>query len=156
MRCHLLNFDNCKFENNLSAEETNSLKALMWKKKTLSSKKLIKVKPLVITGKEKYIKGVKRASSYFDKFVQLNITPEKYLNHIVNVEKKSKQLFRNLLDNDKISKDEYDKICPKGSRLGVFYGNPKIHKPVVNNFPKFRMVLSAINTTGYNSFWYLC
>ena len=132
------------------------LKLSCEKKKTLSSKKLIKVKPLVITGKEKYIKGVKRASSYFDKFVQLNITPEKYLNHIVNVEKKSKQLFRNLLDNDKISKDEYDKICPKGSRLGVFYGNPKIHKPVVNSFPKFRMVLSAINTTGYNSFWYLC
>ena len=132
------------------------LKLSCEKKTTLSSKKLIKVKPLVITGKEKYIKGVKRASSYFDKFVQLNITPEKYLNHIVNVEKKSKQLFRNLLDNDKISKDEYDKICPKGSRLGVFYGNPKIHKPVVNSFPKFRMVLSAINTTGYNSFWYLC
>ena len=132
------------------------LKLSCEKKKTLSSKKLIKVKPLVITGKEKYIKGVKRASSYFDKFVQLNITPEKYLNHIVNVEKKSKQLFRNLLDNDKISKDEYDKICPKGSRLGVFYGYPKIHKPVVNSFPKFRMVLSAINTTGYNSFWYLC
>ena len=31
-------------------------------------------------------------------------------------EKKFKQLFKDLLGNDKISKDEYDKICPKGSR----------------------------------------
>ena len=43
----------------------------------------------------------------------------------------------NLLDNDKISKDEYDKICPKRSRLGILYGNPKTHKPVVDNLRKF-------------------
>ena len=38
-------------------------------------------------------------------------------------------------------------ICP---RPGIFFGNPKIHKPVVNNLPKFRPILSAINTPGYN------
>ena len=41
-------------------------------------------------------------------------------------------------------------ICPKGSRPGILYGNPKIYKPVVNNLPKFRPILSAINTPGYN------
>ena len=56
----------------------------------------------------------------------------------------------NLLDNDKISKDEYDKICPKRSRPGILYGNPKTHKPVVDNPRKFRTILSAINTPGYN------
>ena len=68
---------------------------------------------VVITNKDKYIEGVKRAISDSNKFVQLNITPDKYLNYIINVEKKFKQLFKDLLDNDKISKDEYDKICPK-------------------------------------------
>ena len=65
------------------------------------------------------------------------MTPDKYLNYIINVEKKIKKLFRDVLDNDKISKDEYDKICPKGSRLGMLYGSPKIHEPVVDNLLKF-------------------
>ena len=72
------------------------------------------------------------------------------VNYTINVEKKFKQLFKDLLDNDKISRDEYDKICPKGSRPGILYGIPKIHKPVVNNLLKFRPILSAVNTPGYN------
>ena len=63
----------------------------------------------------------------------------------------SKQLFRDVLDNDKTSKDEYNKMCPKCSRSAILYSNPKINKPVVNNLPKFRPILSAINTPGYNS-----
>ena len=59
-------------------------------------------------------------------------------------------LLQDLLDNDKISKDEYDKICLKCSRPGILYGNPEIYKPVVNNLPKFQSILSAINTPGYN------
>ena len=141
--------DNCKFENNLSAEKINLLKALM-RNKDIIIQKADKGNTVVITDKDKYIEGVKRAISDSNKFVQLNITPDKYLNYIINVEKKFKQLFKDLLDNDKISKDEYDKICPKGSRPGILYGNPKIHKPVVDNLPKFRPILSAINTPGYN------
>ena len=74
---------------------------------------------------------VKCAISDSNKYV--GITPDKYLNHVINGAKKSKELFRDLLDNDRINKDEYDKICPKGSRPGIFYGNLKIYKPV----PKF-------------------
>ena len=85
-----------------------------------------------------------------NKFVQLNITPDKYLNYNINVEKKYKQLFKDLLDNDKISKDEHNKTCPKGSRPGMLYGSPKFHKPVVDNLPKFRPILSTINTPRYN------
>ena len=85
-----------------------------------------------------------------NKFAKLNITPDKYLNFIINVKKKYKRLFKDLLDNDKISKDEYNKICPKGSRPGILYGSPKIHKLVVDNSPKFRPILSAINIPGYN------
>ena len=49
------------------------------------------------------------------------------------------------------SKDECDKICLKGSRRGRVYGNPKIHKQAVDNLSKFRPILPAINTLGYNS-----
>ena len=38
-----------------------------------------------ITDKEKYIEDVKRAISDSNKFVQLNITPGKYLHCIINV-----------------------------------------------------------------------
>ena len=124
--------DSCKFQNNLSAEEINSLKALM-RNEDIVIQKDDKSNTVVITDKDKYIEGVKRSISDSNKFVQLNITPDKYLNYIINVEKKFKQLFKDLLDNDKISKDEYDKICPKGSRPGILYGNPKIHKLVVDN-----------------------
>ena len=58
--------------------------------------------------------------------------------------------MKDLPDNDKISKDEYDKICPKGSRPEVLLWQSKIHKPVANNLPKFRLILSAINTPAYN------
>ena len=48
--------DNCKFENNLSAEEINSLKALMRNKDII--KKADKGNTVVITDKDKYIEGV--------------------------------------------------------------------------------------------------
>ena len=90
----------CKFENNLSAEEISSLKALM-RKKNIIIQKADKGNTIVITVKEKYIEGVKRAISDSNKFVQLDITPYKYLNYNKNVEKKIKQFFWDLLDNDK-------------------------------------------------------
>ena len=126
---------NGKFENNLSAEEINLLKALMRNKNI--TQKADKGNIVVITDKEKQIEGVKRANSYFNKIVQLDITPDKHPNYIINVEKNFKQLFKDLLDNDKISKDQYDKNFPEGSRPGILHGNPKIHKPVVNSSPKF-------------------
>ena len=72
------------------------------------------------------------------------------LNYIVNVEKAFRKLVNNLHDNTKISKDEVLKISPGGSKPGILYGNPKVHKPVVDNMPEFRPFFSAINTPGYN------
>ena len=54
--------DNCKFENNLSSEEINSLKVLM-RNKNIIFRKGDKGNTFVISGKEKYIEGVKRAIS---------------------------------------------------------------------------------------------
>ena len=58
--------DNCKSENNLSAEEINSLKALMRNKDIIQ--KADKGNTVVITDKEKYIECVKRAISDSNKF----------------------------------------------------------------------------------------
>ena len=73
--------DNCKFENNLSAEATNSLKTLMRNKDIIIQKAI-----------RQYgcndIEGVKHAISDSKKFVQLNITPDKYFKYIINVDKK--------------------------------------------------------------------
>ena len=41
-------------------------------------------------------------------------------------------------------------FCPVGTMPGILYGNPKVHKMVVNNTPKFRPILSAINTPTYS------
>ena len=86
---------------------------------------------VVITDEQKYIEGVKRAISDSNKFAQLNI------NYIINVEERIKQLFKDFLNNDKISKDKYDKIFPKGSITRIICGNTKILKPNANNWPTF-------------------
>ena len=95
--------DNCKFENTVSAEEKNLFKALM-RNKDIIIQKADKSNAVVIADKDKNTQGVKRAISESNKVVQLNITPDKYLNYIINIEKKFKQLFMDLLYNDKISR----------------------------------------------------
>ena len=143
----------CKFQNNLSAGEINSLEALMRKK--IIIQKSDKSNTVVITDKEKCIEGVKNAISDSKKLVQRNIKLDKYLNYIINVQKKFKQLFKDLLDNEKISKDEYNKIYPKGFRSGIFYCNPIIHEPVVSNLVKFRSILSTLNARRCNTVKFL-
>ena len=56
------------------------------------------------------------------------------------------------LENDgKISEKEYELIYPRGSRPGILHRSPKVHKPVINNCPKFRPILSTIETTTHKS-----
>ena len=48
------------------------------------------------------------------------------------------------------TKSEFLKICPTGSKPGVLHGQAKVHKPVEDNFPSFRPILSAIGTPKYD------
>ena len=43
----------------------------------------------------------------------------------------------------------YFKLCPSGSRPGILYGLPKVHKPCIDNYPAYRPILSAIGTPSY-------
>ena len=49
-----------------------------------------------------------------------------------------------------LGKKEYDRIYPMGSRVGILYGSAKVHKPITDNCPFFRLILSAIDAPTYN------
>ena len=62
------------------------------------------------------------------------------------------QLQRRLLKAFKkgfLTKAEYDKVYPTGSRPARSYGLPKTHKAYVDN-PNFRLIVSSIGTFNYN------
>ena len=44
---------------------------------------------------------------------------------------------------------EYELIYPRGSRPGILYESPKVHKAVINNCPKVCPILSTIGTRTY-------
>ena len=104
---------------------------------------------MVITDRTKYLEGIKSLLSDSSKFMQLPIDQDKWINYIINLESKLKDRFKVLKNEEKISEKEFDCICTVGTTSGVLYGNPKVHKTVVNNTPKFRPILSAINTPTY-------
>ena len=45
-----------------------------------------------------------------------------------------------------VTTDLYKRLYPQGSQPSIIYDLSKIHKPLVNGFPKLRPILSAINT----------
>ena len=48
-----------------------------------------------------------------------------------------------------ITENKHKDLYPAGSRPGVLYGRAKIHKPIKDNVPSFRLILSAIGTPSY-------
>ena len=136
------NFD--KVNTNLTESESKALKELI-RRKDLVIQKADKGNTVVITDRENYLKGIKSLLSDNTKFIPLNIDQNKWLNYIVNLEKKLKEHFKTLERDNKISEDEFKSICPIGTRPGILYGQPKVHKTVINNIPQFRPILSAIN-----------
>ena len=95
---------------------------------------------VVITNRKNYLKGMK---SLLSKFIQLNIDKSKWLNYIVDLEKKLKEHFQ--------TEYEFKSICPIGISTcpGILYGLSKVCKIVIDNIPKFRPILSTIGTPVY-------
>ena len=89
------------------------------------------------------------------KFKKLNIQPGKDYNHIHNQELKIINELKSLKKRGSITKGTYDKLFPCGTVPSVMYGLSKVHKPVVNNKPKLRPILAAINSSTYNISQYL-
>ena len=141
-------FNNNKMRSNLSKEELKALHNLR-KQKHLVIQKADKGNTVVITEKTAYINKMKENISDTTKFEQINIEQDKQLNFHLKSEKKVIDLIKRLENEGKISEKEYELIYPRGSRPGVLYGSQKVHKPVVNNCPKFRPILSTIGTPTY-------
>ena len=140
-----------KVEKNLSEAEFLALKNLI-EHKDLVIQKADKGNTVVITDRTKYLEGIKSLLLDSSKCIQLPIDED---NYIANLESKLKDRFKVLKNEEKISEKEFDSICPVGTMPGILYGNPKVHKTVVNNTPKFRPILSAINTPTYSLAKYL-
>ena len=133
---------------NLTKSECKFLKELI-QRKDLVIQKADKGNTVVITNRENYLKGMTSLLSDNSKFIQLNIDKSKWLNYIVNLEKKLKEHFKTLDNNNKTSEDEFKNIWPTGTHPGISYENPKVRKIVNDNIPKFRPILSAIGTPVY-------
>ena len=134
--------------------ESKALKELI-RCKDLVIQKVDKGNTVVITDRENYLKGIKSLLSDNTKFIPLNIDQNKWLNYIVNLEKKLQEHFKTLERDNKISEDEFKSICPIGTRPGILYDQPKFYKTVINNIPQFRPILWAINTPVYKLAKYL-
>ena len=78
--------------------------------------------------------------------MQINIEEDKQLNFPLKSEKKVIDFIKLLEAEGKISEKEYELIYPSGSKSDILYGSSKVHKPVINYCPKFRLILSTIGT----------
>ena len=134
---------------NLSEQEFVALKKLS-KNLDLVIQKSDKGNSVVLVDKASYLQRVEALLVNSDKFQTINIDKEKHLNYVINQEKRLKSVYKTLLDNGSINKEVYNKLCPTGSRPGIMYGLPKVHKPCVDNCPPYKPIPSAIGTPTYN------
>lgn len=141
-------YDTNKVENNLPKEEKAALINLK-NNKSIVIQRADKGNTVVITDKVKYIEGITSLLNDHTKFVHINTERDKWLNYVIKTENDIKKLLKHLLAKNKLTQKQYDSIVPTGSRLGILYGLPKIHKPTINNCPKFRPILSSIGTPTY-------
>ena len=141
-------FNNNKMRSNLSKEELKALHNLR-KQKHLVIQKVDKGNTVVVTEKNAYINKMKEIVSDTTKFEQVNIEEDKQLNFLLKKDEKVIDLIKRLENKAKISEKEYELIYSRGSRPGILYGSPKVHKPVINNCPKFHPILSTIGTPTY-------
>ena len=81
------------------------------------------------------------------KFKKVDIKSGKELNVLLQQEDKLIKFLKKI--KSFIDINLYKDLYPKGSQPGVMYGLSKIHKPLVNNVPKLRPILSAIKTGTY-------
>jgi hypothetical protein len=79
------------------------------------------------------------------KFEQLKMQKSNIYKETVKREDKVCKLLNELKNEELISEQQHDELMPIGSRQGILYGLPKVHKP---NFP-LRPIISAIGTHAY-------
>ena len=141
-------FENFKFKDelNITPDELKALKDLS-SRKDIIIQKADKGNSVVILNKSDYIKRMTEMLSDIDKFKKLNVKPGKELNLLLKHEDKLVSFLKGI--KKYIGEDLYKSLYPQGSQPGIMYGSSKIHKPLVNGFPKFRPILSALSRCTY-------
>ena len=115
--------------------------------KDIIIRKVHKFSSVVILNKIDCIKRMTEMLLDIDKFKKLNVWPGKELNLLLKHEDKLVSFLKGI--KKYIGEDLYKSLYPQGSQPGIMYGSSKIHKPLVNGFPKLRPILSALNTGTY-------
>ena len=128
-----------KKDNNLTDEEYNALKELA-KNKNVIVTKADKGNAVVIMDKQDYRDKILKLIDDKKKFKLLESDPTiKRENSLLNT-------LSNLKKQKIISDEIFKKIRPTGSRPGIIYGLPKIHK---SGYP-LRPIISSSGTYNYN------
>ena len=141
-------FDNYNFWNelNINKEEYLALKGLS-SNKNIILQKADKGNSVVLVNKADYIKRMKELLSGVSKFKEITVEPGKEINLSLQHEGKLIEYLKQIKSS--VTTDLYKHLYPQGPQPGIMYGLSKIHKPLVNSFPRLRPILSAINTGTY-------
>jgi len=129
---------------NLSDIEHQALEKLS-KDKTIIITKADKGNAVVIQNKSDYIIKIQQLLQTDGKFKMLKE------DETVSRESSLQRTLRRLSNHALISKDVYNEILPCGSRSGIMYGLPKIHKTGT----PLRPIISAVGTYNYKLAKYL-
>lgn len=141
-------FDKNNIPSNLSESEFQALRNLS-SNLDIVIQKSDKGNSVVLVDKVAYIERVKSLLTDPSKFQTLDIDNDKKLNFIINQEKRLRSVFTSLLEQGSINERTFNKLWPCGSRFGILYGSPKVHKEAVDGVPPYRPILSAIDTPTY-------
>ena len=152
--CDCINSYDAKLEQNLPPNEVEALKALL-KDEDIVIQKSDKGNSVVILNKMDYTARMQELLSDTTKFRELRIAEGKDYNYIINQEKRIRKVINRLKKKGAMTSERYEELAPSGTQPSVLYGLGKIHKPTVNNIPKLRPILSAINTPTYKLSQYL-
>ena len=79
----------------------------------------------------------------------MNLKNDEFLSFIVNQEKQLDNISKNLGTSNNISEETTGTLKEDGTGQGIMYELCKIYKDIVNNYPPFSSILSAINTPTY-------
>ena len=124
---------------NLSKEELECIIGLA-KNKNLVVTKADKGNSVVIMNKNEYIEKLSSQLQDTSKFVKLNYDPT------LEREKSLQSKLYYLKRIKAITEEEYKYMRPSGSKPGVLYGLPKVHK----SGTPIRPIISSIGTYNYN------
>ena len=143
-----------KLEQNLTKEEYDGLRSLV-KDDNIIIQKSDKGNSVVIINKVDYVSRMNELLADTSKFKKLNIQPGHDYNFLINQELRISKELRSMKDSGTMVDSLYHQLNPTGTQPSVLYGLAKIHKPAINNIPKMRPILSAINSPTYKLSQYM-